>query len=360
MNVKKKPVKPHRRSKTDPKDLSAKNNMETESNEGLGSSRNSDVISTTIVEALEISDEQSKDKVVADIKAKASDILAKVRNSPKLSEKRIENDGGTSDELVPEIVGEKEGRIQTERENNQQGAEERIKEMDNKSNVVNKENEVQTKLNVQIENKEESNLKEKVLKELNIKKDVSRPLLEMSRRCESLKHFGAKDKSEKSTMKSPLRRGFSLNSIEQSDDKLEEKNGDRLKLSKLMQSEKPNKSESSLKDNSNDSQNSAEKMSHANVSEMESKVSMHSSLVKGLDADKAHAGAKLRENAYEKDKTPGQPAWIELANTRSKRLSHLLDDNKDNQVTHAPYVIIFSQCTGYSELCCTLLQCCSF
>lgn len=334
--------------------------METESNEGLGSSRNSDVISTTIVEALEISDEQSKDKVVADIKAKASDILAKVRNSPKLSEKRIENDGGTSDELVPEIVGEKEGRIQTERENNQQGAEERIKEMDNKSNVVNKENEVQTKLNVQIENKEESNLKEKVLKELNIKKDVSRPLLEMSRRCESLKHFGAKDKSEKSTMKSPLRRGFSLNSIEQSDDKLEEKNGDRLKLSKLMQSEKPNKSESSLKDNSNDSQNSAEKMSHANVSEMESKVSMHSSLVKGLDADKAHAGAKLRENAYEKDKTPGQPAWIELANTRSKRLSHLLDDNKDNQVTHAPYVIIFSQCTGYSELCCTLLQCCSF
>lgn len=331
MNVKRNPLKPHGRSKTDPQDLATKTNVETESNEGLACSRSSDIVNTTIFEASEISDEKSKEKVVADMKAKASEVLAKV------SEKRIENGADTSDEVVPEIVGEKEGHIQTEGKKNQDSAEEHIEELhENKNNVVvNKENEdVQsTKPNVQIENIEETKAKETILKELNVKKDESRPLLDVSRRSISLKNFGIKDKSLESTVKPvkpPLQRGFSLDSSEQNNDKSEVKTAD-VKLRKPAHKEKPSKTESVHEDKRSDSQNTSEKMSPTDVSKLESKAPMPSSLVKCLDADKTFTGAKLREKAHEQDGTSEQPAWIKLANRKSERLSQLLD-GKDNQV----------------------------
>ncbi|XP_078369100.1 uncharacterized protein LOC144653062 [Oculina patagonica] len=330
MNVKRNPLKPHRRSKTDPQDLATKTNVGTESNEGLAGSRSSDIVNTTIFEASEISDEKSKEQVIADMKAKASEVLAKVCESPKVNEKRIENGADTSDE-----VGENEGHIQTEREKSQESAEEQIKELhENKNNVaVNKENEDvhSTKPNVQIENKEESKAKETILKELNVKKDESRPLLDVSRRSISLNNFGIKDKSLESTIKPPLQRGFSLDSSEQNNDKSEVKTAD-VKLSESAQKEQPNKTESVHENKRSDVQNTVEKMSPTDVTKLESKAPMPSSLVKNLDADRTFTGVKLREKAHEKDDTSEQPAWIKLANRKSERYSQLLD-NKDNQAS---------------------------
>ena len=327
MNVKRNPVKPHRRSKTDPQDLSAKKKVETESSEGLAGSRSSDIVNTTIFEALEVSDEKSKEKVLADMKAKASEVLAKVCESPKVSERKIENSAVTGD-VVCEGVEEKEGHIQTEGEKNQESVEGHIKELHESENkvVVNKENEdVQsTKPNVQIENKEESKAKETVLKELNVKKDESRPLLDMSRRSISLKNFGIKDKAPESTVKPPLQRGVSLDRTEKNNDKSEGKTAD-VNLRKPVEKEKSNKTESVHEDKSSESQKSGEKMSPT-----DSKASMPSSLVKNFDEDKTLTGVKLRGKAHEKDDSE-QPAWIKLANRKSERLSQLLDP-KDSQV----------------------------
>lgn len=338
MNVKRNPLKPHRRSKTDPQDLATKTNVGTESNEGLAGSRSSDIVNTTIFEASEISDEKSKEQVIADMKAKASEVLAKVCESPKVNEKRIENGADTSDE-----VGENEGHIQTEGEKSQESAEEQIKELhENKNNVaVDKENEDvhSTKPNVQIENKEESKAKETILKELNVKKDESRPLLDVSRRSISLNNFGIKDKSLESTIKPPLQRGFSLDSSEQNNDKSEVKTAD-VKLSESAQKEQPNKTERVHENKRSDVQNTGEKMSPTDVSKLESKAPMPSSLVKNLDADRTFTGVKLREKAHEKDDTSEQPAWIKLANRKSERYSQLLD-NKDNQVnTCAVFILL--------------------
>ena len=339
MNIKRDSTKPHRRSKTDPKDLSAKTDAETEANEELTSNRNSDIVNTTIFEALESSDEQSKEKVLADMKAKASKILAKVHESPKVSE-RLESGTSTSDEVVPVIVQEKEGRVQTEGGENKESAEQHVKEldeneiMDNKDNIViNKENEdVQpTKPDVQMENKEESKAKETILKELNVKKDASRPLLDMSRRSKSLKNFGKKE----SGMKPPMPNRFSLDSIEQLIDNAEGNNTAVLELRKLGQKEKPNKTESVHEEKSKESQNSDE-MTPADVSQLQSEVSTPSSLVKISDTDKSPTGTKLKGKPTEQDNSSGQPDWIKLATKKSERLSQLLD-SKDVQVTYALY-----------------------
>lgn len=340
MNLKRNPVKPHRRSKTDPQDLPAKINAETASFEGLAGSRSSDVVNTTIFEASEISDEKSKEDVVADMKAKASEILSKVCESPNVSEKRTENDVSTGGEVVPEGVGEKESHIHTERDKNQESAEEHIKESvhENKNNVVvNKENEdVQsTKPNVQIENKEESKAKETVLKELNVKKGESRRLLDKSRKSKSLVNFGIKDNSLETTLKPPLRRGFSLDRTEQNNDKSEEKPGADVKLEKLVaEKEELDKTEIVNEDKSIASKNSSEKMNPTDVIELESKSSMPSSVIKSIEADRNATGVKLREKVHEKDGTSEQPAWIKLANRKSERLSQLLE-NKDNKVNRA-------------------------
>ena len=163
MNIKRNSTKPHRRVKTDPKDLSAETSVETESNEELASSRNSDIVNATIFEAMESSEDQSKEKGLADMKAKASDILAKVQESPKVSE--LSQIGAiTSDQVVPEIVQEKEDDTQTEGKENKESTEQQVKELDedetdNKDNVVisNENKDFQpTKPDIQMENKEES------------------------------------------------------------------------------------------------------------------------------------------------------------------------------------------------------------
>ena len=336
MNIKRNTTKPHRRSKTDPKDLSAETSVETESNEELTNDRNSDIVNATIMEALESIEEQSKEKVLADMKAKASDILAKVQESPKVSE-QSEVGTSTSDQVAP--VQEKEDHTQTEGEENKESTEQNLKEldeneMDNKDNVViNKENEdVQpTKPDVQMENKEESKAKETILKELNVKKDASRPMLDMSRRSKSLsRNFGKKE----SPMKSPMPNRFSLESIEQIIENPEEKNSDVLELRKLARKEESVKTESVHEEKSNDAQNSGKKMTPVDDSKLHSKVSTPFLLLKSSDADKKPTGAKLKDKPTEQDNTSGQPDWIKLATKKSERLSQLLD-SKDVEVTHA-------------------------
>lgn len=337
MNIKRNPIKPHRRSKTDPSDLSANTNTETEANEELASKRNSDVVNTTIFEALESSEEQSKEKVLADMKAKASDILAKVQESPRVG-KRLESGTSTRDEVLPEAVEEKEDHSQSKREQNKETAEQHVKEldenkMDNKDNVViNKENEhVQPNApDVLMENKEESKAKETILKELNVKKDASIPLLDMSRRTKSLtKNFQKKE----SGTKPPLPNRFSLDSIEQHIDNTEEQSATYLvQLRKFAEKEKPNKAESVHEQKGQESQNSSEKVT-PDVSQVQSEVSTPSSLMKSLDAE-TPTGTKLKDKPTEQSNTLNQPDWIKLATKKSERLSQLLD-SKDVQVIRA-------------------------
>jgi len=337
MNIKRNPIKPHRRSKTDPSDLSANTNTETEADEELASKRNSDVVNTTIFEALESSEEQSKEKVLADMKAKASDILAKVQESPRVG-KRLESGTSTRDEVLPEAVEEKEDHSQSKREQNKETAEQHVKEldenkMDNKDNVViNKENEhVQANTpDVLMENKEESKAKETILKELNVKKDASRPLLDMSRRTKSLtKNFQKKE----SGTKPPLPNRFSLDSIEQHIDNTEEQSATYLvQLRKFAEKEKPNKAESVHEQKGQESQNSSEEVT-PDVSQVQSEVSTPSSLMKSLDAETL-TGTKLKDKPTEQSNTSNQPDWIKLATKKSERLSQLLD-SKDVQVIRA-------------------------
>lgn len=310
MNLKGNSVKPHRRSKTDPKDLTVKPGVETE--QGARSTRNSDVISGTIFEASEVSDEQSKESVVADLKLKANEILTSVPKSPNGSSKAVENE-----------TEEKESQMLTNGEKDLQSSVtdstaeiEQVKQkltdgMDNV--VINKENKgCESEQNLRLENlEEEAKGKEKVLKEINGKKEGSRPLLDVSRRTESLSIFEVMSKSKETEDKPPLRRGFSLKSFES-----KEKPAD-LKLTKLVENEKQPKTVCA--------QNSAEKINEPTSSQLESK---------GPIPEKVSPGAKVVKKASVKEESSGQPSWIELANKKSQRLSQLIGEGgkEDNQV----------------------------
>ena len=231
MNLKNNPVKPHRRSKTDPKDLTVKTSVDKE--QGSGSARNSDIISGTIFEAQEVIDEQTHESAVADLKAKVNNSLANLSESPRTTDKMTEN--GTE---------EKEIQLLLQREETKQGCvteatvdSEQVEQPDNKdSTVIDKENkEFESKQSEKLENVEDRvKTKDKVLKELNDKKQVSRPLLDMSKRAESLQIFEVKGKSGKTDPvdKPPLPRGFSLDSFEP-----KEKTTD-VKLTKVTEKQK--------------------------------------------------------------------------------------------------------------------------
>jgi len=310
MNLKGNSVKPHRRSKTDPKDLTVKPGVETE--QGARSTRNSDVISGTIFEASEVSDEQSKESVVADLKLKANEILTSVPKSPNGSSKAVENE-----------TEEKESQMLTNGEKDLQSSVtdttaeiEQVKQnltdgMDNV--VINKENKgCESEQNLRLENlEEEAKGKEKVLKEINGKKEGSRPLLDVSRRTESLSIFEVMSKSKETEDKPPLRRGFSLKSFES-----KEKPAD-LKLTKLVENEKQPKAVCA--------QNSAEKINEPISSQLESKGSV---------PEKVSPVAKVVKKASVKEESSGQPSWIELATKKSQRLSQLIGEGgkEDNQV----------------------------
>lgn len=321
MNLKRNPLKPHRRSKTDPQELSPKSNVGTESTTGLRRTVNSEVINTMIFEDGEINSEPSKDEVVANIKANATEILTKVLESSTVNENKPENNLVTTGEVMECLNQVKDTK-------NQESTGECVKQLpdhreDDESIIINKENDIiQTKPEVQTE-KEESKANKDVCNELCSKKDISRPVLDLSRRSKSLKNFGKTDRSEESPIKSPLQRGFSLNSIKQNGDKTPD-----LKLENLGKNEKQEKTEIAEQVKSSDFKNSAE-VNQAN--KVESLVSVPASPVKGLDVDKM---------PNENDKSSGQPAWIELANRRSHRLSQLLNDNKDNQVRGTEYVLL--------------------
>ena len=224
-------VKPHRRPKTDPKDLTVKTSVDKE--QGSGSARNSDVINDTILEAQEVIDEQSKESAVADLKAKVNNILANLSESPRTTDKMTEN--GTE---------EKKSQLLLQREETKQGCvseatvdSEQVEQPDNKdSTVIDKENkELESKQNEKLESAEDRvKTKDKVLKELNDKKEVGRPLLDMSKRSESLQIFEVKGKSGKTGPedKPPLPRGLSLDSFEP-----KEKTTD-LKLTKVTEKQK--------------------------------------------------------------------------------------------------------------------------
>lgn len=315
MNLKNNPVKLHRRSKTDPKDLT----MDKE--QGGGSTVNSDVISGTIFETLEISDEQSKEKVLADLKVKANDLVTNACESPKVGNKTIVN--GTEEE---------EGDIQVNSERNKQNTTD-IKQpgesaMNNINNVaIDKENKSsESKQSLQLENVgEQAIVTEKVLKELNGKKE-SRPVLDLSRRSESLQIFEVKGKSAESGTKPPLRKGLSLNSFESKETTAD------IKHAKLLANEKQLETSQEL-DKSTGFQNSAEKIKDATFSQEEPRGLMPGTLLKSSD-EKVLPSEKIVKKACDDEESSEQPAWIKLANRRSERLSQLIDEGgkEDNKV----------------------------
>ena len=284
------PVKPHRRSKTDPQDLTVKPYVEN--------TTNSDVVNATIFEAVEISDEQKKEKTVADLKAKAYNILANVRESPKLSSETVVNG-----------AEKKEGKpLNDEEKNKQDCVAECTTDSTNKANQA-----FESKQSLQLKNAEvETNAKKIVLKELNSKKEEFRPVLDMKRRSESLNILVAKGQSGELVHTTAVdkpqlrRRGFSLNSFES-----KEKTSDP-KPTKMMESEKIVETVAAQEGESVNVQ-----ISNGCVSQTEFKVSALNCLEKNVPS-----GAK----ACDKEESSGQPAWIELANKRSKRLSQLIDE----------------------------------
>ena len=238
MNLKKNPAKPHRRSKTDPTDLTDEDGVNTE--QGSASTRNSHVISGTIPEDQECSDEQSKESVVADLKAKANDILSNLNESPKMRSHVIVN--GTS-EKEGQLVGEqhvgektKQGTMSESTADMEQVKPNQTEEM-NKT-FTDKENKAtESKQNQQVKSVEGhvKAAEDKVLKELNVKKEVRRPQLDISRKSESLQIFEVKGKSEETNPKGkpPLRKGVSLDSSES-----KEKMNTNLKLKNVLEQEK--------------------------------------------------------------------------------------------------------------------------
>ena len=143
-------------------------------------------------------------------------------------------------------------------------------------------------------------------------KEISRPFLDLNMRSKSLKNF-KKTEPEESPVKSPLQRGFSLNSIKQNGEKSPD-----LKLEKLEKNRKQGKnvveqSKSLVVKNSSQISQACKVQSLAFVPASPSKA---------FDADK-----------LPHKKASNQPAWIALANRRSKRLSQLLNDTQDNQVS---------------------------
>lgn len=218
MNLKSNPAKPHRRSKTYPTDLTDEHDVSTE--QGSVSTRNSRVISGTIPEGQEGTDEQSRESVIADLKAKANDILSNLNESPKTRSQVIVN--GTSDEegqLVGELHEEQKTKRGSVTESTADIEQVKPNQTDEKNKTfTGKENKAtESEQNQQVVNViEHVKAEDKVLKELNVKRQISRPQLDISRKSESLQIFEVKGKSENTSPKGKpsLRKGVSLDSSE--------------------------------------------------------------------------------------------------------------------------------------------------
>lgn len=368
-NMKGNPLKPHRQSKTDPQEFSSKSSTVTESIEGKGNSENSDVINVTISEDTEIKNELGRDEIVAELKANGTEILNKALQSSTVLEKKEENnlispgDVSKAEDIIETkgiqeqetTVGSIEASIRIGEDNEDKSFNRNEKDttIQSKESVktqkkvsepreevpqkyftsketsrpfldlnkgskslynFEKDSAIQSKENQKTQ-KKESDLREEVPPKNFAGKEISRPFLDLNMRSKSLKNFKKTEPSEESPVKSPLHRGFSLNSIKQNGEKSPD-----LKLEKLEKNRKQGKnvieqSKSLVVKNSSQISQACKVQSLAFVPASPSKA---------FDADKV---------PHEKEKASNQPAWIALANRRSKRLSQLLNDTQDNQVS---------------------------
>ena len=149
-------VKPHRRSKTDPKDFTVKPKVESNS---------SSDVTAAIFKSQESNEEQRKEKLFADLKAKAESVIT--------------NSSPTNTEM---LVSDKEGKdLKSEEKNKQNCAKDGSAESEMK---YNKENQTDSKNRLVHENTEEKKSEDKILKELNNKNEEYR--LSLKKRSESL------------------------------------------------------------------------------------------------------------------------------------------------------------------------------
>lgn len=205
-------VKPHRRSKTDPKDFTVKPKVESNS---------SSDVTTAIFKSQETTEEQRKEKLFADLKAKAESVIT--------------NSSPTNTEM---LVSDKEGKdLKSEEKNKQNCAKDGSAESEMK---YNKENQTDSKNRLVHENTEEKKSEDKILKELNNKNEEYR--LSLKKRSESLEVIEPKSKleseicpdTEADSAEPQKRRGFSLNIFES-----KQKSSDReLKVRKQLENEK--------------------------------------------------------------------------------------------------------------------------
>lgn len=367
-NMKGNPLKPHRQSKTDPQEFSSKSSTVTESIEGKGNSENSDVINVTISEDTEIKNEPGRDEIVAELKANGTEILNKALRSSTVLEKKEENnlispgDVSKAEDIIETkgiqeqetTVGSIEASIRIGEDNEDKSFNRNEKDttIQSKESVktqkkvsepreevpqkyftsketsrpfldlnkgskslynFEKDSAIQSKENQKTQ-KKESDLREEVPQKNFAGKEISRPFLDLNMRSKSLKNFKKTEQTEESPVKSPLQRGFSLNSIKQNGEKSD------LKLEKLEKNRKQGK-------NVIEQSKSLVVKNLSQISQackVQSLAFVPASPSKAFDADKV---------PHEKEKASNQPAWIALANRRSKRLSQLLNDTRDNQVS---------------------------
>lgn len=205
-------MKPHRRSKTDPKDFTVKPKVESNS---------SSDVTTAIFKSQETNEEQRKEKHFADLKAKAESVIT--------------NSSPTKTEM---LVSDKEGKdLKKEQKDKQNCAKDGSADSEMKHN---KENQTDSKNRLVHENTEEKKFEDKILKELNNKNEEYR--LSLKKRSESLDVIKPKSKSGSEPIcpdtgaesAEPQKRRTALNSFES-----KEKSPDRdLKVRKQLENEK--------------------------------------------------------------------------------------------------------------------------
>ena len=199
-------MKPHRRSKTDPKDFTVKPKVQSNSSAD---------VTAAIFKSQETNEEQRKEKLLA--------------------EGIITNSSRTSTEM---LVSDMEGKDLKSEEKNKQNCE---KDGSADSEIKhNKENQTDCKNRLVHENTEATKSEDQILKELNNKNEEYR--LNLKKRSESFDVIEPKNKSESEICSGTeaecaepqKRRGFSLNSFES-----KEKSSDRdLKVRKQLENEK--------------------------------------------------------------------------------------------------------------------------
>ena len=380
MNLKSNPSKPHRRSKTDPQDLLRKGDQR-ENSQAAESNRSSDVVNKTIYEAPESGEQQTKESVVADMKAKASATLSKLPESqePSKTENTTDADAANKKEekestpmktstnlheeskiqklVKTKVIENGDTRIKTEcddsGENKEQRAEKILNDQEKKkemgitakeqtegktaiskvSSEGNKENEMEEDERILSpgSNDEDTRNGEAILREVNGYNDENKPSLDKSKKSLSNKRSVMKD-STTDQVKPVVRKGVSLNSIghysiepmKNSPDAIPKTPADKGKINGVALAENKN--------DQSDRSVSAEIPSEviARKQEANTTQSAVNELKTNTPSHEKNQAVKLREKPRVKKEEPasasGQPAWIELANRRSKRYSEFLED----------------------------------